>query len=229
MNNQPTFATVTKTKVLFKNSFTQTVYDFNLQAVNTSLLDKKIWAVPKKEHLLRQVVLAQQASWRLNTKKVKDRSEVSGGGKKPWKQKGSGRARHGSNRSPIWRGGGITFGPTGEENYRQKNNKKVFQQATKMLLSNFLETSNLFIWENVDLVKPKTKTVIALLRSLNLSQEKVLFLTNKDYPHLQLSLNNLSNVKMILTENLNPYDLINYDKLLLEQSALSFLNKHFQD
>ena len=97
-----------------------------------------------------------------------------------------------------------------------------------MLLTSFRQSSNLFVWQDVDLAKPKTKTVVDLLSRLNLTQQKVLFIAQQGYSHLKLSLNNLKNVKMILPENLNPYDLTNSDKLLIEGLALPLIEKRLQ-
>lgn len=219
--------TITK-KFVFKNGFVQKIYNWKLEEVSSCNLNKAVWNLTTDPALVQQVVVAQQASWRVQSKKVKDRSEVSGGGKKPWKQKGTGRARHGSRRSPIWRGGGVTFGPTGEENYSQKVNKKVFSKAIKMLLSSFRQNRALFVWKDVDFDQPKTKKVVEFLKSLELEKEKILFVVDNSFMHLQLSLNNLQNVKMISAQTLNPYDLVNSDKLLIHDETLVAIEQRLE-
>ena len=206
--------------------FSDFVYDFATKKLRKIVLDPKIWKKEVKKHLVQQVVVSQQASWRLlNRKRVKDRSDVSGGGKKPWKQKGTGRARHGSIRSPLWRGGGVTFGPTGKENYAKKSNRKVFRQALTMILGSFYQSQNLLLWKDQDFAEIKTKQVFDLLVKFNLLEKKVLFIVEQGFPNLLLSARNLKNVKVIFVQNLNPYDLVNSDKLLLQSSVVPFIEK----
>src|SRR3989339_1179624 len=128
-----------------------TVYNQKGEKIKELELPSVIFEVKANQDLIYQALNAQQGGARQNLAAVKDRSQVSGGGKKPWRQKGTGRARHGSNRSPIWKGGGVTFGPTGNENFAKKINKKMRQKAVFMVLSERVKNENLFILDSLSI------------------------------------------------------------------------------
>src|SRR3989344_1515557 len=130
-------------------------------------LPDKIFGVAMNEDLVRQVLEAQSANSRRVIAHTKDRSEVRGGGKKPWKQKGTGRARHASIRSPIWKGGGVTFGPTKERNFKKKINKKMARKALFMALSSKVKDKQLFVLDNIILENPKTKEMAVILKNFS--------------------------------------------------------------
>ena len=142
------------------------VYNQAAESTKDLELNAKIFGVKANGGLLHQVAIAQQANARQVLAHTKDRSEVSGGGKKPWKQKGTGRARVGSSRSPIWIGGGITFGPTKNRNFKKKINQKMKQKALFMALSDKLATNSLVILDNLEFTEFKTKKFNTLLTSL---------------------------------------------------------------
>jgi large subunit ribosomal protein L4 len=157
----------------------------------------------------------------------KDRSEIKGGGRKPWVQKGTGRARHGSIRSPLWKGGGATFGPrTKEQNTKRKINKKVRQEAIRMVLSQRLKDGEVKIIEEIKLEKPQTNTLDKFFKSLFDKKEKlssILLVINSKERNFSRSAKNLAYIKVINAENINLIDLLNNKYLLLSKSVLSTL------
>lgn len=157
----------------------------------------------------------------------RDRSEIKGGGRKPWVQKGTGRARHGSIRSPLWKGGGATFGPrTKEQNTKRKINKKVRQEAIRMVLSQKLKDGEVKIIEEIKLEKPQTNTLDKFFKSLFDKKEKlssILLVINSKERNFSRSAKNLAYIKVINAENINLIDLLNNKYLLLSKSVLSTL------
>ena len=141
-------------------------YDQTGKEVGQTRLPLEIFGVKMNQDVVHRVVLAQRANQRQITAHTKDRSEVRGGGKKPWRQKGTGRARHGSIRSPLWRGGGVTFGPRKERNFKQKINKKMRRKALFMVLSAKAKDNLLVILSDLKLEKPKTKLMAEVLKQL---------------------------------------------------------------
>jgi large subunit ribosomal protein L4 len=160
----------------------------------------------------------QLAKRRAGTASTKGRSEVRGGGRKPWRQKGTGRARAGSTRSPLWRGGGVVFGPK-PRSYAYKVPKKVRRLALKMALSSKLANGQLLILDQYPYTAPKTKDFVKVLE--NLAINKVLFVTAGDDEILTLSSRNVPYVQVMPTEGLNVYDILRYDYLVVLQPALS--------
>src|SRR5690625_3376857 len=138
-------------------------------------LNEAVFGIEPNEHVLNEAVVMQQASLRQGTHATKTRSNVRGGGRKPWRQKGTGRARHGSNRSPIWVGGGVTFGPT-PRNYSYQFPKKIRRLALKSALSTKVNNDSVIVLENLELAAPKTKDIVQMLAALNIDK-KVLIVT----------------------------------------------------
>ena len=161
----------------------------------------------------------QRASWRQGTHSVKSRGEVSGGGRKPWRQKGTGRARQGSIRSPQWVGGGRAFGPT-PRSYSFKLPRKVRRLALRSALSRKVSQENLLVVDALSFDAPKTQAFKEVLNNLNVN-EKVLIVIDKDNTNAVLSARNLENVTVVDQENVNVYDLENNAKVIMTQSALS--------
>ena len=194
-------------------------------------LAHKFWKVQAKPTTIRDVVVAEQATQRRNTSQTKDRAAVSGGGRKPWKQKGTGRARHGSRRSPIWVGGGITFGPTNQRNYHKKTNRKIFNKVLAGLLATRLREKRLFITENCVLPKPQTKALIALFNSwqLDYKKDKILWIGVDFPPNLFLSSQNLAQVHLLEVQNISIWALLNSTKLLITKTALAQLATRLDD
>ena len=169
--------------------------------------------------VLKKAIDLQLASMRQGTHKTKTRAEVSGGGKKPWKQKDTGRARAGSNRSPIWRGGGIVFGVTPRD-YGFKMNRKERVLALKSALSYKLKNKELVIIDDIKLDSLKTKEIKQIMANLKLDG-KTLFVTNEDNENLYMATRNLGYAYAICADEINVYDLINAEKLVLDEAALN--------
>jgi large subunit ribosomal protein L4 len=173
--------------------------------------------------VMHQVVVAQLAAARSATSKVKRRGEVRGGGKKPWKQKGTGRARQGSTRAPHWSGGGVAHGPTGEENYTKRVNKKVKQLALRSALSDRAASGDLVVLDRFGFDGPKTSAAVALLGALGLAGRKVLVVAGDADPAVVKSFRNLPSVHLLTVDQLNTYDVLASDAVLLERSALDLI------
>ena len=194
------------------------VYDISRAKVGEATLRDDIFSVPVQGHIMHEVVTMQLACRRAGTASTKGRAEVRGGGHKPWRQKGTGRARAGSNRSPIWRGGGIVFGPK-PRSYAYKVPKKVRRLALKMALSSKLANSQLIILDQYPFEAPKTKEFVKVLESLQVG--KALFITAGDDQVLTLSSRNVPYVQVMRPEGLNVYDILRYDYLVVFQPAIS--------
>ena len=182
-------------------------------------LNDSIFGIEPNNNVVTDAVLMQRASMRQGTHAVKNRSAASGGGKKPWRQKGTGRARQGSIRSPQWRGGGIVFGPT-PRSYAYKLPKKVYRLALKSVLSQKVLDSALVVVDALSFDAPKTKEFKAVLNNLNVN-EKTLVVLDDDNANAALAARNLENVTVMTAKGVNVLDVINNDKLVVVQSALA--------
>jgi large subunit ribosomal protein L4 len=169
------------------------------------------------EALIHQVLTAYMARGRAGTKAQKTRAEVRGGGRKPFKQKGSGRARAGTTRGPIWVGGGRAFAAKPRD-YTQKVNRKMYQAALRSVFSELVRQDRLVVVDGIDIAKPKTRDLVAYLKGLNLSQ--VLILVDECKDGLRLSARNLPSVDVIDIHELNPVALVRFDKVLATASAI---------
>ena len=182
-------------------------------------LNDSVFGVEVNEAVMRQAVLRQLANERLGTHATKTRGLVRGGGRKPWKQKGTGRARVGSTRSPLWVGGGTVFGPQ-PRSYEQKMPRKARRLAVKSALSDKVNTNELFVLDEIVLAAPKTKEVVKVVDNFKFSGEKVLFITDGDEVMARCA-RNLQGVKSVSTENMNIFDLLHYTKLFITESAVA--------
>lgn len=182
-------------------------------------LNDSVFGVEVNEAVMRQAVLRQLANERLGTHATKTRGLVRGGGRKPWKQKGTGRARVGSARSPLWVGGGTVFGPQ-PRSYEQKMPRKARRLAVKSALSDKVNTNELFVLDEIVLAAPKTKEVVKVVDNFKFSGEKVLFITDGDEVMARCA-RNLQGVKSVSTENMNIFDLLHYTKLFITKSAVA--------
>ncbi|MFD2657884.1 MULTISPECIES: 50S ribosomal protein L4 [Gracilibacillus] len=180
-------------------------------------INDAVFGIEPNEHVLHDAVLMQRASLRQGTHAVKNRSDVSGGGRKPWRQKGTGRARQGSIRSPQWVGGGTVFGPT-PRSYSYKLPKKVRRLALKSALSSKVKEDSLVVLEGIAIETPKTKEVVSMLSSLNVDAKALIVTADKD-DVLAKSANNLQNVKVLSVSEVNVLDLLTHDKLILTKEA----------
>jgi len=185
-------------------------------------LNDAVFAASFNESLVHQVVVAINAAARQGTKAQKTRAEVSGGGKKPWRQKGTGRARAGTTRGPLWRKGGVTFAAKPRD-FAQKVNKKMYAGAMASVLSNLVATDRLLVVEALDVARPKTKDLVNLLTKLNLKD--VLIVTDNISENLYLASRNLYQVGLCGVHDVDPVSLLAYEKILITASAL----KHFEE
>lgn len=176
-------------------------------------LNDNVFSVEPNEAVVFDAIIRQRAGKRQGTSKVKNRSAVRGGGKKPWRQKGTGRARQGSIRAPQWRGGGVVFGPT-PRSYAYSMPRKQRRLAIKSVLSQKLLDQNLVVLDKLTLDAPKTKDFIAILNGLKLEGKALVVSDDKN---VQLSAKNLPKVKVVSVNGLNVEDAVNYDKLVLTQ------------
>lgn len=182
-------------------------------------LNDSVFGVEVNEAVMRQAVLRQLANERLGTHSTKTRGLVRGGGRKPWKQKGTGRARCGSTRSPLWVGGGTVFGPH-PRSYEQKMPRKARRLAVKSALSDKVNTNELFVLNELTLAQPKTKEVCQIINNFNFAGEKVLFVTDNDAVVIRCA-RNIEGVKAVSTEGINIFDLLHYTKLFVTKSAVA--------
>ena len=181
-------------------------------------LDETVFGAELNMQVVYDVVNAERAAKRQGTHKVKGRSEVSGGGRKPWRQKGTGRARQGTIRAPQWRGGGIVFGPT-PRSYEVKVNKKVVKLAKKVLLSNRLANNSLVVVEDFNLESFKTKEFVKVLEALNVSGKVIVCLAEEN-TNVSIASKNIPNVYAQNINHLSVYDLINGTTYVLTESAV---------
>lgn len=188
------------------------------EKVGTVRLDGSIFGIEPHQDALHRAVTLYLANVRQGTAKTKDRSEVRGGGRKPWRQKGTGRARHGSIRSPIWVGGGVIFGRTGEENYKLSMNRKEYALALRSALSAKVKEKAFIVIDDELDIEPKTKQAVSLLNDVG-AVGKVLIVSD-DNLELARAVRNLKHVQKVGHANVNVYDLLNADKIVIEKATL---------
>lgn len=207
------------------------VYNQKGQQIGEVELNAKIFEVKPSRHLLAEAVRIHLANSRQGTSSTKTRGEISGGGKKPWKQKGTGRARAGSIRSPIWRHGGVTFGPRANRNWELKINKKAKTKALFMSLSDKAKDGRLVIVDSIDLKAAKTKEFSQVMHDLKSSVKdmgkKALFLLPKKDDTLVRASRNLTSVRPTLASSLNVVDVLNADSLVVLKDALNVIEKTY--
>jgi len=185
-------------------------------------LSQEVFEIEPNDHVIYLSVKAYLANQRQGTHKSKERSEVHGGGKKPWKQKGRGGARAGTSRSPIWVGGGTIFGPKPHD-YRQKLNKKVYSLARKSALSYKAKANQIVVVEDFNFDKPKTKDFAAILSALKATGKRTLLLTNGTMENVYKSGRNIQKVNILEANKASAYDLLNNQILLVQKSAVNIL------
>ena len=193
---------------------------YNMQGEKKGTIDlsEDIFAVPLNKAVMHQALIRQLANNRSGSANTKTRAEVRGGGKKPWRQKGTGRARHGSIRSPLWRGGGITFGPKPRD-YSKKMPKKMRRLALKCALSDKVFNTQMIALDELVMEMPKTKNFIGMMKNLSLETPTLFVIKEKDFP-VQKSAANLPTVKVITTNFLNLHDLLRYEKVVMTADAI---------
>lgn len=177
--------------------------------------------------LVQQVVVSQMANRRQVSANAKTRGEVRGGGRKPWRQKGTGRARHGSRRSPIWRGGGITFGPRKDRVFKKKINKKVRRSALLMALSGKVKNNMLIVLEDLKLEKAKTKLMAIVKKNLPCKDQSVLLVLPKMDKTLIIAAKNIVSLETIQAKDLNALDLLSFKYLIMPKEAIKSIKETF--
>ncbi|MFA6324625.1 MAG: 50S ribosomal protein L4 [Candidatus Paceibacterota bacterium] len=199
------------------------------------VLPEKVFSAKWRADLVHQVVEGMRSNKRAGTADTKGRGEVSGGGKKPWKQKGTGRARHGSSRSPIWVGGGVTHGPLAEKNYKRKISKKMRAQALFSVLSKKLKDNEILFVDSLKPAKINTKAALDVMKTLskatgfkplaNSKKPRVLVALSGRSESTEKSFRNLPQLEIVFLNNLNPLDVLNYQYLLIEnpEESVKFL------
>jgi large subunit ribosomal protein L4 len=197
------------------------VYNTQGEQISETELRDDIFAVPINQALMHQALLRQLANARLGTHRTKTRGEVVGGGRKPWRQKGTGRARQGSIRSPQWRGGGTVFGPT-PRSYAQKMPRKMRRQALRSALSVKATESQVKVLDALEMSAPKTKEVLNLLQNLGVDSSALILLPQRDEVILR-SVRNLPKVRTLVAQYLNVRDLLRYDYILMPLASLEVI------
>ena len=193
------------------------IVNLNREKVSEVELSDAVWGVPVRVSVLHQVVCAQLASRRQGTASTKGRSEIRGSGRKPYRQKGTGRARAGTKKSPIWRGGGITFGPK-PRSYEQKVPKKVRRLALCMALTDKYNSNKVVVLDEFLMQEIKTKRFVEAMQGLQI--ENALILVHQDDVNMRKSSRNVPHIKVLRTDGLNVYDILKYENLVVLSSAL---------
>jgi len=202
------------------------VYNDKKEAIGKVTLPAKVFGLDINLDLVKQTTDAQIANGRLILAHTKDRSEVKGGGRKPWRQKGTGRARHGSNRSPIWTGGGVTFGPTKERNFSKKINKKMKTKALLMALSGKAKDKEIIVLDKFE--GTKTKELNKVLNTLlGESRRSVLMITPESNATAGKASRNIQKTEVIDAKSLNVVDVLKYKNLILIKDAIKTIESHY--
>ena len=198
------------------------VYNMEGKEVGTMELNDAVFGVDVNEHLVHMAVVAQLANKRQGTQKAKTRSEVSGGGRKPWRQKGTGHARQGSTRAPQWTGGGVVFAPTPRD-YTIRLNKKEKRLALKSALTSRVQENKFIVLDELKFDEIKTKKMQAVLDALNVS--KALVVLNDNDTNVVLSARNIANVQTALTNTINVYDILKYNTVIVTKAAVATIEE----
>ena len=195
------------------------VYNMEGSEVGKLDLNDSVFAVDVNEHLMHMAVVLQLANKRQGTQKAKTRSEVSGGGKKPWRQKGTGHARQGSTRSPQWTGGGVVFAPTPRD-YSFKMNKKEKAGAIKSALTTKVNEEKFFVMDSLKFDEIKTKKMVGVLDALKVNKALVV-LDGEDNDNVEVSARNIAGVRTVYSNAINVYDILKYDTIIITKSAVA--------
>ena len=198
------------------------VYNMEGKEVGAIELSDAVFGVEVNEHLVHMAVVAQLANKRQGTQKAKTRSEVSGGGRKPWRQKGTGHARQGSTRAPQWTGGGIVFAPTPRD-YTIRLNKKEKRLALKSVLTNCVNENKFIVLDELKFDEIKTKKMQAVLDALNVS--KALVVLNENDANVVKSASNIANIQTALTNTINVYDILKYNTVVVTKDAVKTIEE----
>lgn len=198
------------------------VYNMEGNQVGDMELNDAVFGVEVNEHLVHMAVVSQLANNRQGTQSAKTRSEVSGGGRKPWRQKGTGHARQGSTRAPQWTGGGVVFAPKPRD-YSFKLNKKERRLALKSALTSRVQDNKFIVVDSIKMDEIKTKTFVSALN--NLKVNKALVILNENDANVVLSARNIPTVKTALTNTINVYDIMKYDTVVIDKAAVATIEE----
>jgi len=200
-------------------------YDQEGKEIGQTLLPKEIFGLTVNQELIHQVAVSQASNRRQVSAHTKGRGQVSGGGKKPWRQKGTGRARQGSTRSPLWRHGGIAFGPSRDRDFKKKINRKMKKIAMLMVLSAKAQNNFLVVLEALKVEKIKTKTIAQLLQKLPCKNESTLIILPSMDKNVILASRNLENAKPSQVKDLNALDLLSFKYLVMPKESIKVLKE----
>lgn len=208
------------------------VYNQNAEETGKALLPKDVFGLDSNPDLLWQITRSQAANQRQGTAHTKTRGEVSGGGKKPWRQKGTGRSRHSSIRSPLWRGGGIVFGPRNDKVWKQKISRKMARKSLLVALSGKAEDEELIVLESLEMASPKTKQMAGILKALKskidgFNKSKALLVLAKPDKNIVLASRNIFGLETIEARNINALKVLSFKYLILTKDAISEFKKIF--
>jgi large subunit ribosomal protein L4 len=209
------------------------IYNLKNEIVGTMELPGKVFGAKWREALVKQVLDAQSANKRIPWAHAKNRSEVRGGGRKPWRQKGTGRARHGSNRSPLWVGGGKSHGPRNDRDYLEKVNKKMKRAALFAVLSRKMKEGELKVFDSFALSAPKTKILASSLVFLlgmkkGAKKYNVLLVPSQEDKMLSRAARNLTKAMTLDATSLNVHDILNHQNLFIDKEAVGVIEKHYK-
>ena len=194
------------------------------EKIKDTKLDDNIWAIKPNDQVVYDAVLLQMAALRQGTHSTKTRSEVSGGRRKPWRQKGTGNARQGSTRAPHWVGGGVVFGPSANRNYTKKMNKKERKLALKSALTYKANDKDIIVVDKFEAETNKTKDMLKVLEGLN-ATGKTLIVTTELTENLILATRNIADVKLVLANELNTYDVLYVNKIIITEDAVKYVEE----
>jgi len=205
----------------------QAVLDAKGAKIEDLELSEKLFDVARNDDLLHQITVIQQGNQRQVSAKVKDRSEVRGGGKKPWRQKGTGRARHGSTRSPIWIGGGVTHGPTAERNYKKKMNVKMRRKALFTVLSEKFRQKQIVILDSLSMKDAKTKELVEILKNLPFEKKSTLLVLPSMDVKIIRAAKNIPHIKTVQARELSALQLVQTTYVVLLKESFKVLEETF--
>ena len=203
------------------------IYNQKGEIAGSTVLSKEIFEVPMNTDLVHQVLISQRANQRQVSAHTKDRSDVRGGGKKPWRQKGTGKARVGSIRSPLWRGGGVTGGPRNEKVYERTIPTKMRRKALFMVLSQKVRDNLLVVLDKMEIEKPKTKVIAQIIKKLPVGVASKLVINNGKDKNVFLSARNIAKTGVSDARNLSVSDLLNYKYLLISKDGIKEIEDTF--
>lgn len=211
-----------------KNRIVLDVVDMNAKKLEELELDPHVFDGEVKKKTLYQAIVGYRCNQRLGLAATKTRGEVSGGGKKPWRQKGTGRARHGSTRSPLWRHGGVVFGPHPRD-FSYKMPQKIRNEALRSSLNAKISAGDLVLVEKVHILNPKTKDFVKFLAALKMMRERVLCVIEGITDNVKLSARNIPNLQLIDSLSLNALDVVNSKKVIMSRDSLKSLTKRLKN